>query len=226
MVSLKKYNLEGKEIEEVQVDEGLFKNSANSQMIKDYIVALRANARQWSASTKGRSDVKCTNKKPHPQKGTGRARQGSVASPQFKGGGIVFGPKPKFNQHVRINRKERRKAIQYLVSKRMEKGNVHLLQLENLDLPKTKKVASFLNALSLLGKRVLFLGEVAKNAEQKESSSFKQCETFVKSMRNIPRVSFLPAQNLNGYDLMLNQEIIVMDSAYEDLIAVLKGESK
>ena len=78
-------------------------------MIKDYIVALRANKRQWSANTKGRTEVNHSNKKPWRQKGTGNARQGTFAAPQFKGGGVVFGPKPKFDQHVRINRQERRR---------------------------------------------------------------------------------------------------------------------
>ena len=88
------------------LDDAFLDVQANSQMIKDYIVALRANARQWSANTLGRSEVVHSTKKPHRQKGTGSARQGSLVSPQYRGGGIVFGPKPKFDQHVRINKKK------------------------------------------------------------------------------------------------------------------------
>ena len=97
MANLKKYDINGKEIGKVEIDDSLLSATANVQLVKDYIIAIRENARQWSANTKGRSDVNCTGKKPHPQKGTGRARQGSLAAPQYKGGGVVFGPKPKFD---------------------------------------------------------------------------------------------------------------------------------
>ena len=101
MPNLKKYNLAGQEVGEVTLEDSLTSANKNLQMIKDYLVAIRANARQWSANTKGRSEVNHTTKKPHPQKGTGNARQGSLAAPQYKGGGRVFGPKPKFDQHER-----------------------------------------------------------------------------------------------------------------------------
>ena len=97
-------------------------------MIKDYIVALRANARQWSANTKTRSEVKHTTKKPHPQKGQGRARQGSLVSPQYRGGGRVFGPKPKFDQHVRINQKERKAAIRFFLAEKLKENRVWLIE--------------------------------------------------------------------------------------------------
>ena len=85
MATLKKYNLKGQETGHVEVDDRLVNAEANGQMIKDYIVALRANARQWSANTKTRSEVNHSTKKPHPQKGGGRARQGMLSAPQYKG---------------------------------------------------------------------------------------------------------------------------------------------
>ena len=90
MNTLKKYNLSGQQTGEVAVAEPFLRASANSQMIKDYITAIRANARQWSASTKGRSEVSHTTKKPHPQKKTGRARHGDLVGAQFRGGGVVL----------------------------------------------------------------------------------------------------------------------------------------
>ena len=90
MSALKKYNLAGEEIGNVAVEKSLAESIANSQMVKDYIVALRANARQWSANTKTRAEVKHTTKKPHPQKGQGRARHGNLVGPQFRGGGRVL----------------------------------------------------------------------------------------------------------------------------------------
>lgn len=105
MSKLQKYSLAGKQLGDITIPKSLSEAEANTQMVKDYIVAIRANARQWSANTKGRSEVVHTTKKPFRQKGTGRARQGSLVAPQYRGGGIVFGPKPKFDQHIRINQK-------------------------------------------------------------------------------------------------------------------------
>src|SRR4051812_19417820 len=130
-------------------------------MIKDYIVALRANARQWSAHTKTRSEVNHSGQKPHPQKGTGKARQGYLGAAQYKGGGRVFGPRTKFDQHVRINKKEKQAAIRHLVAEKIGASNVHVLQCSDLEAPKTKTFVDFLKARQLLNKRILFLGESA-----------------------------------------------------------------
>jgi large subunit ribosomal protein L4 len=105
MATLKKFDFTGKEVGEEGFDDEFLIKETNKQLVKDYIVALLKNARQWSANTKGRSEVNKVKQKPQQQKGTGRARQGFLGAPQFKGGGVVFGPKPKFNQHVKINRK-------------------------------------------------------------------------------------------------------------------------
>src|SRR3989344_3609613 len=114
MALLKKYDLTGKEIGIVEVDDAHLEVKAHSQSIKDYLVAIRKNARQWSAHTKTRAEIQRTGRKPHPQKGGGRSRQGDLAAPQYKGGGIVFGPRKKFDQHIKINQKERRAAIRSL----------------------------------------------------------------------------------------------------------------
>ncbi len=132
MSTLKKYNLEGQEVGHVAVSETLANAEANGQMIKDYIIALRANARQWSANTKTRGEVNHSTKKPHPQKGGGRARQGRLSSPQYKGGGRVFGPRPKFDQHVRINKKERKAAIRFLISEKIRENQILILESTNI----------------------------------------------------------------------------------------------
>ena len=158
MSSLKKYNLDGKEIGQVTVDKHLLDAEANSQMIKDYIVALRANARQWSASTKTRAEVKHTTKKSQPQKGQGRARHGSLVAPQYRGGGRAFGPRPKFDQNVKINQKEKKSAIRFLFAEKLKNNRVWVIDNMNMDAPKTKSVVSLLKDLDIKG-RVLFLGE-------------------------------------------------------------------
>lgn len=226
MTALKMYNLTGKEVGQVDVDERLINSQANSQMIKDYIVALRANARQWSASTKTRGEVKHTTKKPHPQKGQGRARQGSLVSPQYRGGGRVFGPKPKFDQHVRINRKERRAVIRFLLAEKLRENKIRLIKNTDMDAPKTKTIASFLKGLEVKG-RTLFLGEgnftevETEGVKQRVSIRCEKHDNFMRSVRNLPKVSFKLASNVNGYDVMVAQEIVMTESAFNELNQLL-----
>lgn len=222
MTTLKKYNLIGEETGTIKVDKSLTEKKAHSQMVKDYIVALRANARQWSANTKGRSEVKHTTKKPHRQKGTGRARQGSLVSPQFRGGGIVFGPKPKFDQHIRINKKERKAVIHSMIADKIANNNIIILEDTHLETPNTKTVDNFLKNTGL-GKRVLFLGEgnytEVETGDKKQQVSVK-CDkhaNLAKSLRNIPKISFLLAKNINGYDLMLADRLVMTEAALNEL---------
>ena len=227
MAILKKYNLAGQEVGQVQVNEELINAEANSQMIKDYIVALRANARQWSANTKTRGEVKHTTKKPHPQKGQGRARHGSLVGPQYRGGGRVFGPKPKFDQHVRINRKERKAAIRFLIAEKLKENKIWLLDDIQMDAPKTKAVVNLLKELNIAG-RTLFLGESSfleietAGKVQKFSISSDQHVNFAMSLRNLPLSSFMLASNISGYDVLLAREIVMTESAFNELNSWLK----
>ncbi len=227
MAALKKFNMAGKEVGQIAIEDEMLKSSANSQMIKDYIIALRENARQWSANTKSRDEVNHSGKKPHPQKGTGRARQGYLGSPQYKGGGRVHAPKPKFDQHVRINKKERRAAIRHLIIEKILANRLHVLQYEPLKTPKTKNVAEFLKNAALEGKKVLFLGEglIMGAKEGKEAAAPKQkFETFVQSINNIPGSEFMLVPTLNGYDVIISHELVVMESALDQLKVLLGGQ--
>ena len=222
MATLKKYNFEGKEIGQVEIEDALAKAEANSQMVKDYIIAIRENARQWSANTKTRAEVNHTTKKPHPQKGGGRSRQGMLSAPQYKGGGRVFGPKPKFDQHVRINKKERKAAIRFLIGEKIRDNKIRLIETTEMESPQTKTVADFLKACSLNG-RVLFLGEgnYAQFTEGDHTQTVSvQCDKhdkFVLSMRNIPKKEFSLAKNINGYDIMVAHEIVLTEPALNEL---------
>lgn len=222
MATLKKYNLKGEETGSIEVDKSLTEKKAHSQMVKDYIVAIRANARQWSANTKGRSEVKHTTKKPHKQKGTGRARQGSLVSPQFRGGGIVFGPKPKFDQHVRINKKEKKAVIHAMIAEKIANQNVIILEDTHLDSPRTKTASAFLKNTGI-GKRVLFLGEgnyaevETEDKKQKVSIKCDKHQNFARSLRNLPKISFSLAKNINGYDLMIADGLVMTEAALNEL---------
>lgn len=223
MVTLKKYNLKGEAIGQVAADAEFVQAEANGQMVKDYIVALRENARQWSANTKGRSEVSHTTKKPHPQKGGGRSRQGMLSAPQYKGGGRVFAPKPKFDQHVRINKKERQAAIRFLIGEKMRDNKVHVLENTTMEAPKTKSVVNLLKGCGIQGSRVLFLGE-GNYAEVESGDSKKivsiRCNkhyNFARSLRNLQKTQFALAKNINGYSLLVARDLIVTEAALKEL---------
>ncbi len=220
MAVLKKYNLAGSEVGEISIEDHLLDSSANSQMIKDYLVALRANARQWSANTQTRAEVNHSGKKPHPQKGTGRARQGYLGSPQYKGGGRVHAPRPKFDQHVRINRKEKRAAIRHLLVEKIRSNRLHVLQFQGMEKPRTKELATFLGSLALEGRRVLFLGDSLQEERRLEAPF----DALILSMRNIPRTQFLFVPNVSGYDVIVNHDLVVVETAVDQLKVLLGGQ--
>lgn len=217
MATLKKYDLNGKEIGTIQIDDALLEAKAHPQSVKDYIVAIRNNARQWSASTKGRNEINRTGRKPHPQKGQGRSRQGDLAAPQYKGGGIVFGPKPKFDIHVRINKKERRAAIRMLIAEKIKANRVHVLHQTEMKHPKTAKVAGFFDKLQVVDKRILVLGE----SQGVSGEMGHPHENLVKSLRNIPKKEYAMVPQVNGYELARCQDLVVLDSALEELLSIL-----
>lgn len=217
MATLKKYDLTGKELGTVQVEDALLQVTAHPQSIKDYIVAIRNNARQWSACTKRRNEINRTGRKPHPQKGQGRSRQGDLAAPQYKGGGIVFGPKPKFDVHVRINKKERRAAIRFLLVEKIKANQVHILQKADLAEPKTKRLAGFFDQIQNSHKRVLVLGESKASNEEMGNPH----ENLVKSLRNLPKKEYALLPQINGYELARCQDLVVLDTALDEFLSIL-----
>lgn len=222
-MALKVFNLEGKKVGELDVDSSFADAQINSQVVKDYITALRANARQWSANTKGRSEVKHTTKKPHPQKGGGRARQGSLVAPQYRGGGRVFGPKPKFNQHVRMNKKERKAVIRFLIGEKIRNDLITVINDFDMEEPKTKKIVNFLDKQGISG-RTLFIGEgnfveVGEGNETKKVSV--RCDkhtNLIKSIRNLPKTEFALSSNVNGYNVIVANNMIVGKTAFKQLV--------
>ena len=220
--SVKKYTIQGKEVGQIEVSDALAQAEAHSQLIKDYIVALRANARQWSANTKGRSEVVHTTKKPHPQKGQGRSRQGSLVAPQYRGGGRVFGPKPKFDVHVKMNRKAKRLALLSLVAEKIREGRLIVLDTTEMELPKTKVVQQFLDTVGF-EKRVLFIADGAyveigfPEKVQRISISTDKHDMLKLSVRNLPQVEFSLVGNINGYDIVKANDIVITEEALQEL---------
>ncbi|MDB6080958.1 MAG: rplD [Chlamydiia bacterium] len=228
---LKKFNLDAKQVGTAEVAESLAEATANSQLVKDYIVAIRANARQWSANTKGRSEVNHSTKKPHAQKGGGRSRQGSLAAPQYKGGGRVFSPKPKFDQHVRINQKERQQAIRALIGEKIREERIVVLDSLEMKEPKTTRISSFCKAaVKGKGRRVLFLTEGAFEEVEVEGKKTRfsihsdQHTNLKLSMRNIPGAEYRLVQNVSGYDLLVAHDIVITEPALKELHSWLLKE--
>lgn len=217
MATLKKYDLSGKEVGSIQVDDAVLEATAHPQSVKDYLVAMRKNARQWSANTKTRAEINRTGRKPHPQKGQGRSRQGDLAAPHYKGGGIVFGPRPKFDIHVRINKKERRAAIRFLIAEKIKQNRVRVLQRADLAKPKTKIMADFFDAVNIGSARALVLGESKATSETMDNPH----KNLVLSLQNLPKKEYSLVPQLNGYALALAQELVVLDTALEEFLSIL-----
>jgi large subunit ribosomal protein L4 len=230
MATLKKYNLSGKETGSVEVSEALLDVKAHPQSVKDYLVAIRNNARQWSASTKTRAEINRTGKKPHPQKGGGRSRQGDLAAPQYKGGGIVFGPRPKFDIHVRINKKERRAAMAALIAEKIKTNRIHVLQKDTMKEPKTKTMATFFDKIEIGPQRILVLGESAKIETSTEKGKKKAEKlnhlNLIKSLRNIPKKDYAVVSQLNGYALARCQHLVVLESALDQFLSILGASNE
>lgn len=223
MVTLKKYNMKGEAVGDLKAPDWLTQAEAHSQMVKDYVTAIRANARQWNAHTKTRGEVVHTTKKPHPQKGGGRSRQGSLVSPQYRGGGRVFGPRKKEDQHVKMNKKERKAVIRYLIGEKIRKEKLFVLDTTEMDAPKTKSIVSLLNTLNA-SKRPLFLGEGTwgeleiGDIKHRFNVPTEGHDNFIKSIRNLPKSEFCLATNVNGYDLLVAQNLLVSEAALNELV--------
>lgn len=210
MAVLKKYDLAGKEIGQEEIADGLLKKSVSAQMIKDYIVALRANARQWTAHTKTRSEVNKVGQKAQAQKGLGRARHGALSAPQFRKGGVAHGPRAKSDQRVKINRKAKRAVIRTLIMEKINGSEVIVLKAKALKTPKTKTANEFFKKLQINENKVLIVGSLTdKN------------ENFYKSLRNLPKKEFVYLDNINGYELANSQKLVVLEAAMGELTAIL-----
>ena len=217
MAKLKKYDLKGNQIDEVEIDDKWLKCEVHPRLVKEYVVALLANRRQWSANTKGRSEIAHSNSKPHAQKGTGRARQGTIKAAQYKGGATVFGPKPKFRQLVRMNRREKRAVVRAVLAEKIEKGEVSFLRIEQvMEKPATKEMAKTLRHIGIDQKKVLFLSD--QDPEKKRAR-----EVLYLSLRNLTNVSFMPVESVSGYDVMKCTQLLIAEGAVDHVKKILKG---
>ena len=192
------YNIEGKKVNDVELKEDIFGIIPNEELVHSVIVNYLANQRQGTQSTKTRAEVRGGGKKPWRQKGTGRARQGSIRAPHWVGGGIALGPKPR-SYSYKLNKKEKRLAIKSCLSSKVIENELTVVDKIELKEIKTKEVAKMLNNLKLAGKTLILLPE--KN------------EVIQKSARNIEGVKTLSVNTINAYDLVnYNNLVITLDT--------------
>ena len=192
------YDIEGKKVNDVELNEDIFVFIFNEELVHSVIVNYLANQRQGTQSTKTRAEVRGGGKKPWRQKGTGRARQGSIRAPHWVGGGIALGPKPR-SYSYKLNKKEKRLAIKSCLSSKVIENELTVVDKIELKEIKTKEVAKMLNNLKLAGKTLILLPE--KN------------EVIQKSARNIEGVKTLSVNTINAYDLVnYNNLVITLDT--------------
>ena len=188
------YDIEGKKVKEVELAESIFGIEPNEAIVHSVLVNFLANQRQGTQSTKTRSEVRGGGRKPWRQKGTGRARQGSIRAPQWIKGGIALGPKPR-SYYYTVNKKERRLAVKSMLSSKVLENS--LVVVDKLDMKeiKTKEMIRVLNNLKVEGKTLMLLPE--KN------------ETVQKSARNIEGVKTTLVNTINVYDLVKYKNLVV-----------------
>lgn len=194
-ISISVVNGEGVAVGKATLAPSIFGIEPNRGALYEAVKVYLGNRRQGTASTRGRSEGRGGGAKPWRQKGTGRARAGTVRSPLWVGGGTTFGPKPRAYRSAlpkKVNRLARRSAL----SLQAREGNIRVVEELTFDEPKTKRMVSILDLLGLKGKKVLFL-------------TAKADENLLKSCRNIPNLTVKPARDVPAYDV-LNCEVVLM----------------
>lgn len=188
------YNIEGKKVKDIDLKEDIFGIIPNEAVVHSVLVNYMANQRQGTASTKTRAEVSGGGRKPWKQKGTGRARQGSIRAPQWIKGGIALGPKPRSYKY-RVNKKERQLAIKSVLSSKVSNNNLVVVDKLELAEIKTKNMAKALKDLKIEGKTLILLPEKNLNVQ--------------KSAKNIEGVKTTLVNTINVYDLLKYNKLVV-----------------
>ena len=207
MPKIKVYNLKGEVVREEQLDSKFFEVVVKPVVVQQVVEAQLANSRQILAHTKGRSEVRGGGRKPWRQKGTGRARHGSIRSPLWRGGGVTFGPTKERNFSKGINKKMKTKALQMVLTDKAKNQKIILIDELKLAEAKTKKLVEILNNLPLKGKSTLI-------------TLPKKDELIIKSANNLPKVDTLPLTSLNVYDLLRFEYLLMPASGVKKIIEI------
>ena len=188
------YDIKGKKVSDIELADSVFGIESNENIVHAVLINYLANQRQGTQSTKTRSEVSGGGRKPWRQKGTGRARQGSIRAPQWIKGGIALGPKPRSYKYT-VNKKERRLAIRSVLSSKVLEKELTVVDKLELKEIKTKTMVKALADLKVEGKTLIVLPENNKNV--------------LMSSRNIEGVKTITANNINVFDLLKYKNLIL-----------------
>ncbi len=203
-------NIEGETVGAVQLPEYLFGAEVNEYAVYSAVVAYETHQRQGTASTKTRSEVKCTGRKHHRQKGTGQARRGTAATNLLRGGGVAFGPRPRAYSS-KLTKQLKKKALFSALSLKGRRGRVKVVQDFEFPEPSTKSFAGVLGAIGLKGEKVLFVTPHSQT-------------TMVKSCRNIPGVEIRPVNSVSTYDVVSADTVLLTEGAVDALAGIHSGK--
>ncbi|OKL35925.1 50S ribosomal protein L4 [Domibacillus mangrovi] len=206
MAKVKVLNQTGSEVGDIELNDAVFGIEPNEHVVFEAVVMQRASLRQGNHKVKNRSEVRGGGRKPWKQKGTGRARQGSIRSPQWRGGGIVFGPNPR-SYSYKLPKKVRRLALKSALSSKVQEQNILVLETLSFDAPKTKEFVTVLKNLSVDSKALIVTDTVN--------------EFVALSARNIPGVTVVEAAGINILDLLGHDKLIMTKAAVEKVEEVL-----
>ncbi len=202
MIKVPVFDNSGKSLESVSVPEERFGGKVRRELLRDTIIMHEANHRRGTASTKTRGEVKGGGKKPWKQKHTGRARVGDIRSPIWKGGGVIFGPRPR-DYSFSMHRKAKKVALQSAILSRLIDNEVILVDKLEMDSPSTKKLAGLLKCLEIRESCLIVVQEFD--------------ETIWKSCRNIYNVKLRVASDLNAYDVVKYKKLLIVKDVLENL---------
>ena len=197
MANVKVYNIEGKEVGSIELNDAVFAVEINDHLVHQAVVLQLANKRQGTQSAKTRAEVRGGGRKPWRQKGTGHARQGSTRSPQWKGGGVIFAPKPR-DYSFKMNKKEKALAIKSALTSRVNEAKFFVLDDLSFDEIKTKKMKAVLTNLKL-EKALVVLGDKNDNVQL--------------SARNLPKVRTVLTNSINVYDILKYDTLVLTKDA-------------
>lgn len=197
MANVKVYNIEGKEVGTIELNDAVFGVEINDHLVHMAVVQQLANKRQGTQSAKTRAEVRGGGRKPWRQKGTGHARQGSTRSPQWKGGGVVFAPKPR-DYSFKMNKKEKALAIKSALTSRVNEAKFFVLDDLSFDEIKTKKMKAVLDNFKV-EKALVVIGDKNENVQL--------------SARNLPKVRTVLTNSINVYDILKYDTMVLTKDA-------------
>lgn len=206
MANVKLFDQTGKEVSTVELNDAIFGIEPNESVVFDVVISQRASLRQGTHAVKNRSAVSGGGRKPWRQKGTGRARQGSIRSPQWRGGGVVFGPTPR-SYSYKLPKKVRRLAMKSVLSEKVAENNLVAIEGLNFDAPKTKEFKQVLANLSIDSKVLVVL---------EKGNDFAAL-----SARNLPNVSVVTSDNVSVLDVVSNTKVLATQTALTQIEEVL-----